>query len=169
MIGGSRASAGTAPAALAGVTRFSIRVAVLALLGTVALVADVRVRPAAACAGAVLFATVLWLVLRRQAEQHRRTRRRRLRRQIGTAALVSAGAWTVLALLFALRDALSGAEDAVAAGGELVDTPWPGTFLVAGLVAIGAVGLIMAATLGNRRRHTAPGRPRGATVGGETR
>jgi len=153
---GRRAGAGTAPAALGGVTRSSIRNAVLALLGAVALVADLRAAPLAAAGAALLFAAVLWILLRRQAEQHRRTRRRRLRRQVGTAALVASGGWVVLALLRALSEGLSDAADAVQAGGQLVDAPWPGAFLVGGLVAIAAVALLVAALVGSRRRHSPP-------------
>lgn len=133
------------------------------------LLLDLRLAPGAAMAALVLFAAVFWLILRRQVEQHRRTRRHHLRRQLGTAALVSAGGWTALALVRALRDGFSGAEDAVRAGGELVDTPWPGTFLIAGLVAIAAVALVIATTVATRRRHAAQRSAEPATAASESR
>lgn len=135
------------------------------LTGAVALVVDLRAAPLAASAAAVLFAGVLWLELRRQVEQHRRTRRHRLRRQIGTAALVSAGLWVVIALLRALRDAIGGGEDPIQSGGQLADTPWPGAFLVAGLVAVGAIALITVATVTSRRRRSAANAPAPAAAG----
>lgn len=136
-------------------TRSTFRNGALALLGAATLVVDLRLAPVAATVALALFAGVFWLILRRQVEQHRRTRRHHLRRQLGTAALVSSGAWIVLSLVRALRDGFSGAEDAVREGGELVAAPWPGTFLVAGLVAIAAATLVLATTVVTRRRHSA--------------
>lgn len=150
-------------------TRSSFRNGTLALLGAATLVVDLRLAPAAAMGALVAFAAVFWLILRRQVEQHRRTRRHHLRRQLGTAALVSSGAWVVLSLLRALRDGFSGAEDAVRAGGELVEGPWPGTFLVAGLAAIAAATLVIATTVVTRRRHSARSASAQTTIAGESR
>ena len=150
-------------------TRSSLWNGALALVGAAAVVVDFRISPVAVGASATLFAAVLWLVLRREAEQHRHPRRHRLRRRVGTVALVSAGAWVALAVVRAFREAISSAGDPVRAGGQLVDTPWPGTFLVAGLVTIGALALIVVATVASRRRHSTHDRPSPAPAVHESR
>lgn len=139
------------------VTRSSFARGAVVLTAVIVLAVVARADPVAAAVPLAIVGAVLWLLQRLQAAHHRRTRHRQWRRQVGTAALVAAGAWTALTVVRALRDSLADPDPSQAVAPDDDGARWPGAFLVDGLVA--TVVLTAAASVLGPKRHR---RPRGS-------
>lgn len=114
---------------------------------------------------AVLFAGTWWFPRHRNVDHRRHTRGRHLRQRIGTAALVAAGIWTGVALFRSVGELIGtvqlGDEPSVAVDDLDPNAPWPGAFLLDGLVSVAAIAGALTGAIGrgHRRRRTAqPGR-----------
>lgn len=131
--------------------------AALLTVALVALLLQLVRAPIPTLGVAVLFAATWWFPRHRHVDQRRHTRGRHMRQRVASTALVAAGLWTGIALLRAVRDLLAtvplGDQSVVVVDDTDPAAPWPGAFLLDGLVSVAAIAGALTGTLGRSRRR----------------